>query len=284
MLVTGASSSLAVGVIRRLLETSDAEIWCIRHSTEIPLTDPGLHIIELDLESDFTRVLNGLSFDKVIHCAAVTHSFDEDRYWRLNLDATTQLADVVYKNGCRDFVYISTRCAVEGAGAYGESKLAAERELQKLQWRSLLIIRPAEIYGSNSKEGIDRMLAIAHKWRIVPALFGNPNLLFSPLHVNDFGRIAADLIMMDHKGVTIEYLCGPEDLTGITLARRIGRHCRAVPLPMWWPLVSVSLKTLQTFRLSEVKPDQLKRLVARKTGTAESSKTNSAGLRRFLLQ
>ena len=284
LLVTGASSSLAVAVMRRLLEQSDADIWCIRHVNEIPLSDSRLHTIELDLESNFTRDLEGLSFDKVIHFAAVTHSFDERRYWKLNLDATKRLAQVVYENGCRDFVYISTRCAIEGAGAYGESKLAAERELQKLDWSSLLIIRPAEVYGSNGNEGIDRMLAIANKWRIVPALFGNSNLRFSPLHLDDFSRIVANLIMSEREGVSIEHLCGPEDLTGMTLARRISRHCSAVPLPMWWPLVAVSLKTLQKFGLSELKPDQLKRLVARKTGTAGSNRTNSEGLRRFLLE
>lgn len=122
-------------------------------------------------------------------------------------------------------MYISTRCATEHAGAYGQSKLTAERELQKFDWASLLSIRPAEVYGANSNEGIDRMLTVAQQWRIIPALFGNSNLLFAPLHVDDFGRLAADLILQHREGVSIEHLCGPEDLSGIVLARRISRHC-----------------------------------------------------------
>ena len=284
MLITGASSSLALRVTRELLRKSDAEIWCCRHRREIPISDDRVRIIDFELESDFASTLSGHEFDTVIHFAGVTHSFNESEYGKLNTEATARLAREVHKNGCRNFVYISTRCATIGSGAYGESKLAAEQELQKLDWKSLLIVRPSEVYGGNGREGIDRMLAIAQKWRIVPALFGNANLVFSPLHVEDFGRVAADLILRHREGVNIEHSCGPEDLTGVMLAYRISRHSRAVPLPLWWPLLAIVLKTLRKFRLSEVKPDQLKRLIARKTATSESSKTHSAGLRRFLLE
>lgn len=283
ILITGASSSLAVVVIRRLLAARDVEIWCGRHRAQVPVADSKLHIIDLDLESDVS-VLSSLNFDTVVHFAAVTHSIDERRYWTLNVDATTRLARAVYDNGCRNFVYISTRCATEHAGAYGESKLAAERELQKFDWTSLLIIRPAEVYGADSNEGIDRMLAVAQQWRIIPALFGHSNLLFAPLHVDDFGRLAANLILQHREGVSIEHLCGPEDLSGIALARRISRHCRALPLPLWWPVVAFGLTIAQKFGFSQIKPDQLKRVIATKTANAETSRTHPGDLRRFLLQ
>ena len=262
----------------------DVEIWCGRHRAQVPVADSRLHVLDLDLESDFTPILSGLAFDNVVHFAALTHSVDERRYWSLNVEATTRLARAVYDKGCRNFVYISTRCATEHAGAYGESKLAAEHELQKLDWKRLLIIRPAEVYGANSNEGIDRMLALAQKWRISPALFGNSNLLFAPLHVDDFGRLTADLILRHRDGVSIEHLCGPEDLTGVMLARRISRHCHALLLPLWWPVVAFGLKIVQKFGFAEIKPDQLKRLTATKTATAESSQTPRGNLRRFLLQ
>ena len=52
ILVTGASSPLAVGVLRQLLLNPDVELWCGRHRKDIPLADPRLHVIDLDLESD----------------------------------------------------------------------------------------------------------------------------------------------------------------------------------------------------------------------------------------
>jgi len=279
ILVTGASSPLAVGVLRQLLLNSDVELWCGRHRKNLPIADPRLHVIDLDLESE---TLSPAHFDLVIHFAGVTHASNEQQYWNVNLEGTVRLAKATREGGCRRFVYISTRCATHGSGAYGESKLAAEQALQKMEWESLLIIRPAEIYGSGGNEGIDRMLAVARRWRIAPALFGHSNLLFAPMHVDDFSRLAAELIQQEHEGVRIENVCGPEDLNGLVLAYRISKRYRAVPLPLWWPAVAVCLKALHKIGFAMVKPDQLTRLISEKTGTARSAGTTREGVRRFL--
>lgn len=281
ILVTGASSPLAVGVLRQLLLNSDLELWCSRHRKEIPIADPKLRVIDLDLESDLSAALSHARFDEVIHFAGATHASDEQQYWNVNLQGTVRLAEAARANGCRRFVYISTRCATRGSGAYGESKLAAEQELQKFDWESLLIIRPAEIYGSESNEGIDRMLAVARKWRIIPALFGHSNLLFAPMHVDDFTRFASELIQQQRGGVRIENMCGPEDLNGIELAHRISKRYHAVPLPLWWPAVALGLKALDQLGFEIVKPDQLTRLIGEKTCSAASAKSSPEAVRRF---
>lgn len=280
ILVTGASSPLAVGVIRQFLLRSDVELWCGRHRKDLPLNDPRVHVIDLDVECDLSGTLS--RFDMVIHFAGVTHASDEQQYWKVNLEGTRRLAEAAREHGCRRFVYISTRCATPGSGAYGESKLAAEQELQKLDWESLLIIRPAEIYGGGSDEGIDRMLAIARRWRMVPALFGDSNLLFAPMHVDDFTKITAQLIQQHNKGIRIETICGPENLSGLTLASRIAKRHRALPLPIWWPAVSAGLKLLHKLGFTFVKPDQLTRLTGEKTGSAVSTKSTK-DVRRFLV-
>jgi nucleoside-diphosphate-sugar epimerase len=273
ILVTGASSPLAVGVMRQLLLNSDLELWCSRHRTEIPLADSRLNVVDLDLESDLKGVLSGHQFDMVIHFAGVTHAADVAQYWKVNVEGTVRLAEAVRANGCRRFVYISTRCATRGSGAYGESKLAAEQELQKLGWQSLLIIRPAEVYGNGGSEGIDRMLAVARRWRIIPALFGHSNLRFAPIQVDDFSRIVAQLVQQEHEGVNIENVCGPEDLSGFELAARIWRRYPGVPLLLWWPALAVVLKSLHKLGIEIVKPDQLPRLIGEKTATAAGTQT-----------
>ena len=272
ILVTGASSPLAVGVLRHLLLNPDLEFWCGRHRKDIPLADPRVHVIDLDLESDVSGALSRAQFDLVIHFAGVTHASDEKQYWNVNLEGTARLAEAVHANGCRRFVYISTRCATPGSGAYGESKLAAEQELQKLEWKSLLIIRPSEIYGGGSNEGIDRMLAVARRSRIVPALFGHSNLTFAPMHIDDFSKVVAQLVQQHDSGVRIENVCGPEDLSGMELAFRISKRYRAVPLPVWWPAVAVGLKALHKIGFDVIKPDQLTRLTGEKTATASTAR------------
>jgi UDP-N-acetyl-alpha-D-quinovosamine dehydrogenase len=283
VLLTGASSPLAVGVLRQLLLNTDWEIWCGRHRKDIPITDPRLHVIDMDLESELIGTLSRQFFEMVIHFAGVTHASNEQQYSKINIEGTIRLADATRASGCRRFVYISTRCATPGSGAYGESKLAAEQELQKLEWKSLLIIRPAEIYAGGTGEGIDRMLAVARRWRIVPAMFGNSNILFAPLHIDDFCKLAAKLIQQNDDGVRIENLCGPEDLSGTIMASRISRCFGSVRIPLWWPALSVFLKLLHRIGIVIVKPDQLDRLVCEKTGTASASRTLTKDARRFLM-
>jgi nucleoside-diphosphate-sugar epimerase len=283
VLITGASSPLAVGVVRQLLVNTDWELWYGRHRKDVPITDPRLHKLDLDLECDVARTLSGERFDLVIHFAGVTHASDERQYWNINLKGTVRLAEAVHKNGCRRFVFISSRCATQGSGAYGESKLAAEQELRKFDWKSLLILRPAEIYGGGGQEGVDRMLRVARKWRIVPAFFGHPNLLFAPMHVDDFINVAAELIQQHTEGIRIENLCGPDDLNGSSLAYRVCTHYKAVPLPLWWPAVAFTVRGLHKIGIEIVKPDQLPRLVCEKTGTAASSRTSAPQPRRFLV-
>jgi len=282
LLVTGASSPLALGVLRRLLLDSDVEVWCGRHRKEISITDPRLRVVDLDLESDLNRSLADLRFDCVVHFAGLTHASNEQEYWRINVEGTSRLAEAVQRNGCRNFVYISTRCATPGSGAYGESKLAAEEQLRKFDWESLLVLRPAEIYGGSSNEGIDRLITVARKFRMVPALFGHPRLQFAPLHVDDFSIIAADLIQQHRSGRMIQSLCGPEDLTGVDLASRISKRYHALPIPVWWPALTLGLRALQSLGIDIVKPDQLLRSICEKTGTAGTSSTSHIALRRFL--
>ena len=121
ILVTGASSPLAVGVLRQLLLNSDLELWCGRHRKDIPIADPRLLVIDLDLESDLSGPLARAPFDMVIHFAGLTHTSDAQKYLDVNVEGTVRLAEAARANGCRRFVYISTRCATPGSGAYGSS-------------------------------------------------------------------------------------------------------------------------------------------------------------------
>ena len=262
-----------------LAEGGDCEIWCARHKTELAAADPRLRVVDLDLETDFDLQSLPAPLDLVVHFAAVTHARDPERYWKVNLRGTQRLAEAVRARGCQRFVFISTRCATAGAGAYGESKLAAEVELKKLGWQSLLIIRPAEIYGGGGKEGIDRLMALGRRCHVVPMLFGHGNIRFAPLHIDDFVEVTSAMIVAPREGLFRAELCGPEDLSGSALAWRIARRFVALPVPLWWPLLKFSLRVSGSLGLNPLTPDQIERLVCTKTGSARDV---SGRLTRFL--
>lgn len=281
VLFTGASSVLGGRVLRQMLAAAaDCEIWCARYKTELQVSDPRLHLIDLDLESDFDFESLPAPLDLVVHFAAVTHAREPERYWKVNCRGTQRLAESARARGCRRFVYLSTRCATAGAGAYGESKLAGETELKKLSWQNLLIIRPAEVYGGGGQEGIDRLIALARRWHFVPMLFGHPHIRFAPLHIDDFVAVTSALILAHQESLLEAELCGPEDLSGLALAWRIARRFVALPVPIWLPLLEFLLRAGRGLGLNPAAPDQVQRLISEKTGPAKRG--NGRKLIRFL--
>ena len=267
VLFTGASSPLGAQVLAGLLPLKQySEIWVAIHRRAPAVTHPKVRFVKVHLENDeldLSKIPSPL--DLVIHFAAVTHADDAEAYSKVNFSGTMHLARAARALGCRRFIYISTRCATEGSGAYGESKLAAERGLLSLDWDWLLILRPSEIYGSFSGEGIDQLLALASRFHIVPLLWGHKRLRFAPLETTDFVTTTTSLIQMNEKGVHLLDLCGPEDLKASELALRIAARYRALPIPVWWPFLVISLRILGFLGLRLIAPDQLQRLVGKKT-------------------
>jgi nucleoside-diphosphate-sugar epimerase len=271
-LFTGGSSPLGARALGCLLaDEAYTEIWCGVNERDVPLHHPKLRPISLRLEEEVNLTEIPAPLDLVIHFAGVTHARDEQRYWDVNLRGTMRLAENARRLGCRRFVYTSTRCATEGSGAYGESKLAAELELQKSDWDGLLILRPAEIYGGGGREGIDKFIEWGRRFHLAPLLFGHAGLQFAPLHADDFVSMTCALLAERRSGVHILDVCGPESLSGAALGRRIARRYGALPVPLWWPALALIIKGLQQVGLSPVTPDQIERLTGRKTASRSTS-------------
>jgi len=234
VLLTGASSAPGERVLRRILENADySEIWCGVNRRDVSVTHPKLRRLPLDLTSRVPLERIPKPLDLVIHFAAVTHAVNENAYWQVNLQGTKRLAEQAQALGCRRFFYVSTRCAIAGNGAYGESKLAAEKALKSMAWNSLLILRPAELYGGGSREGLDKFVWLAARLHVAPLLWGNQSIQFAPVHIDDFVECVLRLMVGEATGIKIVELCGPERLNGVSLALRLARKYKAAPLPVW---------------------------------------------------
>jgi len=277
VLFTGASSAPGQRVLRRLLEQADySEIWCGIHRSDVAIEHPKLRKFVLDLASEIRLDQIPAPLDLVIHFAAVTHAQDETAYRNINLRGTQRLVEATRALGCRRFFYVSTRCATTKSGAYGESKFAAEAELQKLDWESLVIVRPAEVYGAGTREGVDGFVRMASKLHVVPLLWGHKGIQFAPIHIDDLVEHMSTLLMNHVNGLQIVNLCGPEKLSGVTLALRLARRYKALPIPVWFAGLAFMLKVFKKLGWSPVTPDQISRLVGPKTATSSSVEFSAA--------
>ena len=145
-----------------------------------------------------------------------------------------------------------------------------------MDWESLLIIRPAEVYGAGSREGIDRWISLAERWHLAPVVCGDSNIEFAPLHVHDFAAMVSEAITRETHGRTILEMCGPEDLSGKAVGLRLAKKYVALPIPVWWPGAAVLMKVGVGLGV----PDQAQRLTCSKTATAKTA--NATGRIRFL--
>ena len=120
--ITGAGSRLG----RRLCALLEPHtLIALRHRAAVPeraRAVPGA----LERPETYRAALAGA--DAVVHLAAVTHAQRREKYFRINVRGTRALAEAAAAADVGHFVFVSSRAAGAGGGAYSESKLRAGLE------------------------------------------------------------------------------------------------------------------------------------------------------------
>ena len=144
--------------------------------------------IKCDLTTDQLQTDTLVGIDTVYHLAGFAHNLKNDKnmsnkYYKLNVDATINLAKLALKSNVKKFVFVSSVKAggvpakqtianeeTQGKpdGIYGETKKKAELALFDITQNSNMhvsIIRPSLVYGPNMKGNLALMLeAIKRGW------------------------------------------------------------------------------------------------------------------------
>jgi len=149
------------------------------------------------------------SIDTVFHIAGFAHDMRNtseiaDIYYKVNVSATVQLANLAVKAGVKRFIFVSSvkaggnstskKCINENdqsdpEGIYGKTKREAELKLLEIGKESgmhVSIIRPSLVYGPNVKGNLQLMLSgIKAGWFPPLPETGNRR---SMIHVDDLVR------------------------------------------------------------------------------------------------
>lgn len=256
--VTGGSSTLGQHVLRRLMSHFHILAVVHRHKVEIP--DAEIELLHGGLEETVRNPRALQRAQVVLHMAAVTHADEATEYFRMNAELTKQLVSAC--SASQHFIYVSTICAHPDGGAYGRSKWLAEEAIRSSRL-GYTIIRPSEIYGSRNGEGIDALIALARKVRILPDFRHGGSIKYAPISVQDAAQfIAKATICRRHTGQTYT-LCAERSCAAPEIARALRSSVRplfVVPVPV------VVLRAAKRLRLPlPFKRDQIDRLVLRKT-------------------
>jgi nucleoside-diphosphate-sugar epimerase len=178
VLITGASGFVGRGLAPALAQKGMEVVAGARDGLRI-LRAPGITSIALpDLSTsiDWGPLLRGI--DVVVHLAGIAHAgrgLAEERYLRVNRDATATLAKAAAAAGVKRLVFISSVRAQSGpvadhvltesdpprpSDAYGRSKLAAEEAVRQ-SGVPFSVLRPVVIYGPGVKGNVASLMKLA---------------------------------------------------------------------------------------------------------------------------
>ena len=162
-----------------------------------------------DLKKDLIPIDTLIGIDTVFHLAGFAHDMRDaskiaDLYYKVNVSATVQLANLAVKSGVKKFVFVSSvkaggnpplgTCANEKdqkntEDVYGKTKREAELKLLEIGQVSgmhVSIIRPSLVYGPDVKGNLQLMLSGVEKGWFPPLPeMGNRR---SMIHVDDLVR------------------------------------------------------------------------------------------------
>jgi NADH dehydrogenase len=204
--------------------------------------------------------------DLVIHLAAVTHARDVTLYDRVNAEATQDLIRLCAAHQVKRFVLASTRAASTSGGAYGRSKLKAERYLKEspLSW---VILRMAEVYGFAADRGMDGLFRRIKNMPFVPVI-GDGCYRVAPVHQSDVVSVMVTLAEKESLKNVTYILAGPEDLTYHELLEKLFalHHVRKIKIHIPAAVALLLLKLYAVFHKDggAFVTDQIPRLLSQK--------------------
>lgn len=252
--VTGGSSTLGQRVLRRL--TSHFQVLAVVHRHNIELPNAEIELVRGGLEETVRNPQTLQRAQVVLHMAAVTHADDPAEYFHVNAELTKQLVSAC--SASQHFIYVSTICAHRDGGAYGHSKWLAEEAIRGSRL-DYTIIRPSEIYGAKDTEGIDALIAVARKVRILPDFRYGGSIKYAPISTQEAADFIAEAAIYRRETGQTYTLCADRSCTAPEMARALRSSVRplfVIPVPITMLRAAKALRLPMPF-----KRDQIDRLV-----------------------
>lgn len=157
-------------------------------------------IDELSVRDEAWQQFDFSPYDTVYHVAGIAHNSSDpklkDLYYQVNRDLTVAIASKAKESGVSQFVFMSSMIVFGNHPSgktfitaeslpnpdnfYGDSKLQAEIELEKLQSEdfNVAILRPPMIYGKGSKGNYPLLAKLAKRTPVFPDYPNKRSMLY----------------------------------------------------------------------------------------------------------
>jgi NADH dehydrogenase len=199
--------------------------------------------------------INGSSV--VINCTGILLEKGHRSFMGTHCYLPESIAKACANQDIDQFIHISALGADKAKSGYAKSKLAGEKQIQKL-FDNATILRPSIVFGP--KDSFFNMFASMAQ--ILPALplIGGGKTKFQPVYVGDVADAVANAIQTGQLGVF--ELGGPEQVTFKELLQKLKRHTGQkfclIPLP--WAVAKIQAFFMSVLPNPPLTNDQIKSL------------------------
>lgn len=256
LLITGATGYLGQKLLKQL-STQESVLILARSAKKLRSSFANVRVIEADLLDPSTLKGKFDQVSQVIHLASLTHSHNQQQYFRVNVIGTENLLNSLPKK-IKRFVYASTTSSAPNAGGYGESKYQAEKLItEKLD--NYTILRIGDVFGGNGEKAIDLLINRCKKWPIFP-MIGTGEFPMAPVHIDNVIQVLMQSLQLSGKNNFV--VTGSEIFSFRELVERIyrllGRHPILLPIPQ--KIFHMLYVILSLAKVNGIYPDQVERL------------------------
>ncbi|WP_407370876.1 NAD-dependent epimerase/dehydratase family protein [Carnobacterium sp.] len=172
-------------------------------------------VVKESIRNDKWKELNFSDFDVIVHVAGLVHRKEstesEKIFYEINKKLTMNIAKKAYEQGVTQFIFLSTISVYGLSGSlkskiiidkqtpylpttfYGKSKLAAEKELEKMNNKQfkIAIIRPPMIYGKDAPGNFKKLQNLVLKMPIFPLINNQRSMIFVD-NLSEFIKLLID--------------------------------------------------------------------------------------------
>jgi len=220
-------------------------------------------ISKVNSRNEAWRKISFKEYDTILHCVGIAHvSYDprmKNLYYEVNCNLAAEVAKKAKSEGVKQFIYLSSiliygnnQTAIEHKtkpspdNFYGESKLKAEYELQKLSDNDFLvcIIRVPMVYGRGSKGNFKKLVDLA---KIVPFFPDYPNKR-SMIYIDNLCVFFCDIIDSNMHGIFLPQNNEYTNTTGLICYIAECYNRRIYTTKLFNPLMFFLMKYVSVFR------------------------------------
>jgi len=170
----------------------------VRAETTNP--NPKIEIFKIDFNK-LENHKNSIIGDDCFFCIGTTrkNTPDKNEYVKIEYNLPVEVAKIAKENSINSFTYVSSLGANPNAlGLYLKNKGQAERELIKLNFSKLSIMRPSILLGNRKEKRVGEKIGIFAMKTLSPILMGKMKK-YKPIKVEDVANAMLHVVQNDYQ-------------------------------------------------------------------------------------